>query len=179
MPSTWAKGCMLMIVCLLSDLTWLPVLCGGRKSLYIIITSILIFLYDFRMFNLWSLIARRWPRREQKCQEGLHEAEAPHAVGAALRPSGHWHESSHTGRLVKNYSPLDSIVPMKTALQQDVQQKILIYFCNNFRVYLIMNIVSIHEILFCWMKLLLYDSLSNFEQFRNVCILFCWLVLSW
>ena len=34
--SIWAKRCMLMIVCVLSDLTRLPLLCGGRKSWYII-----------------------------------------------------------------------------------------------------------------------------------------------
>ena len=32
----WAKGCMLMIVCVLSDLTRLPLLGGWRKSWYII-----------------------------------------------------------------------------------------------------------------------------------------------
>ena len=32
-----AKGCTLMTVCVLSDLTWLPLLGGGRKSWYIII----------------------------------------------------------------------------------------------------------------------------------------------
>ena len=36
MSSIWAKGCMLLIVCVLSDLTWLPLLGGGRKSWYII-----------------------------------------------------------------------------------------------------------------------------------------------
>ena len=35
--SIWAKGCILMIVCVLSDLTSLPLLGGGRKSWYIII----------------------------------------------------------------------------------------------------------------------------------------------
>ena len=35
--SIWAKGCILMIVCALSDLTWLPLFRGGRKSWYIII----------------------------------------------------------------------------------------------------------------------------------------------
>ena len=37
--SMWAKECILMIVCVcvLSDLTWLPLLDEGRKSLYIII----------------------------------------------------------------------------------------------------------------------------------------------
>ena len=34
--SIWAKGCMLMIVCVLSDLTWPPLLGGWRKSWYII-----------------------------------------------------------------------------------------------------------------------------------------------
>ena len=37
--SIWAKGCMLKIVCVLSDLTWLLLLGGERKSLYIIITD--------------------------------------------------------------------------------------------------------------------------------------------
>ena len=37
MSSIWAKGCMLIIVFVLSDLTWLPLLGGGRKSWYIII----------------------------------------------------------------------------------------------------------------------------------------------
>ena len=32
MSSIWAKGCMLMIVCVLSDLTLLPFLGGERKS---------------------------------------------------------------------------------------------------------------------------------------------------
>ena len=32
MSSIWAKGCMLMIKCVLSDLTWLPLLGRGRKS---------------------------------------------------------------------------------------------------------------------------------------------------
>ena len=36
MSSIWAKGCMLMIECVLSDLTRLPLLAGGRKSRYII-----------------------------------------------------------------------------------------------------------------------------------------------
>ena len=35
--SIWAKGCILMTVCVLSDLTWLPLLGVGRKSWYIII----------------------------------------------------------------------------------------------------------------------------------------------
>ena len=37
--SIWAKGCILMTVCVLSDLIWLPllVLDGGRKSWYIIL----------------------------------------------------------------------------------------------------------------------------------------------
>ena len=35
MSSILAKGCVLMIVCVLSDLTWLPLLGGGRKSRYI------------------------------------------------------------------------------------------------------------------------------------------------
>ena len=38
MSSIWAKGCMLMIVCVLSDFTWPPLLGGGRKSWYIIIS---------------------------------------------------------------------------------------------------------------------------------------------
>ena len=38
MSSIWAKGCLLMIVCVLSDLTCLPLLGGGRTSWYIIIT---------------------------------------------------------------------------------------------------------------------------------------------
>ena len=33
--SIWAKGWILMTVCVLSDLTWLPLLGGGRKSWYI------------------------------------------------------------------------------------------------------------------------------------------------
>ena len=37
MSSIWAKGCMLMIMCVLSDLTRLPLLGGGRKSYYIIL----------------------------------------------------------------------------------------------------------------------------------------------
>ena len=37
MSSIWAKRCMLIIVFVLSDLTWLPLLGGGRKSWYIII----------------------------------------------------------------------------------------------------------------------------------------------
>ena len=36
-----AKGCMMMIVCVLSDLTWLPLLGGGKKSWYIIIIVII------------------------------------------------------------------------------------------------------------------------------------------
>ena len=39
MSSIWAKGCMLVIVCVLSDLTWLPLLGRGWKSLYIIIIT--------------------------------------------------------------------------------------------------------------------------------------------
>ena len=35
--SIWAKGCMLMIVCVYVDLAWLPILGGGRKSWYIIL----------------------------------------------------------------------------------------------------------------------------------------------
>ena len=37
LSSIWAKGCILMTVCVLSDLTWLPLLGVGRKSWYIII----------------------------------------------------------------------------------------------------------------------------------------------
>ena len=37
MSSIWAKGCMLMITGVLSDLTRLPLLGRGRKSWYIII----------------------------------------------------------------------------------------------------------------------------------------------
>ena len=36
MSSIWAKGCMLMIVCALYNLAWLPLLGGGRKSWCII-----------------------------------------------------------------------------------------------------------------------------------------------
>ena len=36
MSSIWAKGCMLMIVCVLPDLPSLPLLGGGRKSCYIL-----------------------------------------------------------------------------------------------------------------------------------------------
>ena len=43
LSSIWAKVCVLMIVCVLSDLTWLPHLDGGRKSWYIIII--------YRFFN--------------------------------------------------------------------------------------------------------------------------------
>ena len=39
MSSILAKGCMLMFVFVLSDLTWLPLLRGGRKSWYIILLS--------------------------------------------------------------------------------------------------------------------------------------------
>ena len=39
MSSIWARGCMLMIVCVLSDLTWLPLLRGGRKSWNIIYSN--------------------------------------------------------------------------------------------------------------------------------------------
>ena len=35
MSSIWAKECLLMIVCVLSDLTLLPLFGGGRKSRYI------------------------------------------------------------------------------------------------------------------------------------------------
>ena len=38
--SIWAKGCILMTVFVLPDLTWLPLL-GGRKSCYIIIIIII------------------------------------------------------------------------------------------------------------------------------------------
>ena len=37
MSSIWAKGCILMTMCVLSDLTWLPLRGVGRKSRYIII----------------------------------------------------------------------------------------------------------------------------------------------
>ena len=36
MLSIWPKACMLMILCVLPDLTLLPLLGGGRKSWYII-----------------------------------------------------------------------------------------------------------------------------------------------
>ena len=36
MSSRWAKGCMLMVMCVLSDLTYLPFLGGWRRSLYIV-----------------------------------------------------------------------------------------------------------------------------------------------
>ena len=35
MSSIWAKGYMLMTVCMLSDLTSLPLLVGGRRSWYV------------------------------------------------------------------------------------------------------------------------------------------------
>ena len=38
--SIWDKGCILMIVCVLFDLTLLPLLGGGRKSWYIIINKL-------------------------------------------------------------------------------------------------------------------------------------------
>ena len=47
MSSIWAKGCRLMIVCVLSDLQWLPLLGGGRKSMCIII----IFTFLSRFFS--------------------------------------------------------------------------------------------------------------------------------
>ena len=40
--SIWAKGCILMIVCVLSDLTWLSLLGVGRKAWYIILLLSLI-----------------------------------------------------------------------------------------------------------------------------------------
>ena len=42
MSSIWAKGCMLMTVCVISDLTWVPLLGEKRKSWYIIIIIILL-----------------------------------------------------------------------------------------------------------------------------------------
>ena len=47
--SIWAKGCILMSVCVISDLTWLPLLGGGRKSCDIIIIII---------FNLLRILCR-------------------------------------------------------------------------------------------------------------------------
>ena len=40
LSSIWAKGCILMTVCVLSDLTRLPLLGVGRKSWYIIIIAL-------------------------------------------------------------------------------------------------------------------------------------------
>ena len=37
MSSIWAMGCMFMIVCVLSDLTWTHLIGGGKKSWYIIV----------------------------------------------------------------------------------------------------------------------------------------------
>ena len=31
LPELWSKGCAFIIVCAQSDLTWLPLLDGGRK----------------------------------------------------------------------------------------------------------------------------------------------------
>ena len=42
MSSMWAMGCKLMIVWVLSDLTWLPLLGGGRKSFLYYIVDIII-----------------------------------------------------------------------------------------------------------------------------------------
>ena len=44
MSNIWAKGCMLTIVCVFSDLTWLPLIGGVRKSWYIIIILLLLLL---------------------------------------------------------------------------------------------------------------------------------------
>ena len=45
-PSIWAKGCMLMIMCMLSVSTCLPLLGGGGKSWYIIIILYCIYITD-------------------------------------------------------------------------------------------------------------------------------------
>ena len=50
MSSICGKGCILMIVCMLSDLTWLPLL-GGRRKLWYIIISI----YSLCVFLFWLL----------------------------------------------------------------------------------------------------------------------------
>ena len=46
--SIWAKGCILMTVCVLSDLTGLPLLGVGRKSRYIIILRWLLIILPSR-----------------------------------------------------------------------------------------------------------------------------------
>ena len=59
MSSIWAKGCMFMIVCVLSVLTWLPLLGGGRKSWYIIIYKFFTsysFLSSYEHVNYFLLI---------------------------------------------------------------------------------------------------------------------------
>ena len=53
MSSIWAKGCMLMIVCVLSDLTWLLLLGWGRKSWYII-TKLLFTLVQQYIQYMWQ-----------------------------------------------------------------------------------------------------------------------------
>ena len=53
--SVWAKGCMLMTVCVcvLSDLTWLLLLGGGRKSWYIITNQIIVLvLWHYKNNNI-------------------------------------------------------------------------------------------------------------------------------
>ena len=55
MSSIWAKGCMLMIVFVLSDLTLLPLLGGGRKSWYIIIIIIIILFKELNLLSRFEL----------------------------------------------------------------------------------------------------------------------------
>ena len=58
MPSVWTKGCMLMIMCVLSDLTWLPLLGGMRKSWYIIIIIIIIIIFQVVLNRSASILAQ-------------------------------------------------------------------------------------------------------------------------
>ena len=58
------QGCIFMIMCVLSDLTWLPLLGGGRKSWYIIIIIIIIVIIIIIIISLIAL-----PNQQSQSQE--------------------------------------------------------------------------------------------------------------
>ena len=55
--SIWAKGCILVIWCVLSNLTRLPILSGWRKSWYIIN---LLYFFSFSHLSVYRLVLCGW-----------------------------------------------------------------------------------------------------------------------
>ena len=78
--SMWVKGCMLMIVCVLSELTWLPLLSGGRKSWYIFII-IMLYMVLWSIFVLIMQLTLLYVLFKSPVCKYLHEQERPVFLG--------------------------------------------------------------------------------------------------